>query len=167
MLFGPDWQKRTKQTNREKIIRELEKEPKRFTDLQKSAHLSPAGMTKILDELVKEKIIENTIHNGKAAYSLTEKGHRYRKPISILLSDLLELEEKGASYQQLEDTLGRGLSLHTIIGVEGKDIQYLPRMGDVRSKIYQLALKYFYGKNLPNKPIQGKVILALEIDYTK
>jgi len=159
-------QKRLKNLNQDKIINGLSKEPKRFTDLLESTGLSSAGLTKILSSLIKEGKIVKTIHNGKEAYALTKKGLAHGKSIWILISELLELGEKGASYEQQEDIFG--FSLHSVFDIEGPELQYFPKFGKVRGQIFQLMHEYFNSDRIPtNKPLCGKIILAAEVDLEK
>lgn len=159
-------QKSIKKRHQDKIISELSNEPKRFTDLLKLTGRSQAGLDKILKELTKEGKITKTIHNEKVAYTLTEKGQRHSKSMWILLSELLELEEKGASYEQQEDIFG--FSLHRIFDIEGPELQYFPKFGKVRSQIFQLMHEYFSNERIPtDKPLTGKIILAAEVDLAK
>ena len=167
MVSDSYWmQKRLKKQNQDKIISQLSNEPKRFTDLLESTGLSPAGLTKVLKELSKDGKIVKTIHKDKDGYALTEKGKRHDKSMWILMSELLKLEENGAGYEQHEDFLG--FSLHTVLGIEGKELQYFPEFRGYRKQIFQLMHEYFQTKRIPpGKQLSGKIIFAAEVDLAK
>lgn len=167
MVSDSYWMQKTlKKANQDRIIIALSKEPKRFTDLEKSTDLSPTGLSKILSSLGNEGKIVKTIHNGKEAYALTKEGLTHKKSIWILISELLDLDEKGAGYDQQEDIFG--FSLHTVLNITGKELQYFPKFRVYRKQIFQLMHKYFQTKRIPpDKQLSGKIIIAAEVDLAK
>ena len=65
-----------------KVIRELRKGAKRFTDLKEDTGLSLAGLNETLKMMKQNRIIEKNLIDKKQLYRLTGKGEEYNPSIS-------------------------------------------------------------------------------------
>jgi len=170
------------------------KEGATFTEIQKKALLSPAGLTKILQRLETEDTIEKTLIKkeiilekeevytsgevkpakklikGKPVYVLTEKGQAYYKGIWQLMYELLELKDKNASYMHTlsSNYYNFGLSLDIIMSGKGGQLTFmLPPVPQIEDFIMSETFKNIKEKGLKLEPSEGKILTSFEVDLSR
>jgi len=156
-----------------KVIRELRKGAKRFTDLKEDTGLSLAGLNETLKMMKQNRIIEKNLIDKKQLYRLTGKGEKYNPSISY---DVTPIQLRSGSnyrdYSRLRmDIRSRDLDwgIESVMTVD-KDIENLGLLEpkDVM-EIEELIYKKMKGNMIKNKKIinNGKMVLGFSMDYNE
>jgi len=171
-------QQRIREENRNKILSLLHDNPQRFSDLEKSTGFSPAGLTKILNELLeKKKKIIKIVKDNKLAYSI-KKGVRLDE-ILFLGRILYEIKEKGGKYH-IDYTHSRedlppykvpwGIESHLSIDkkIDEKNLNPLSKkdVAEMEQWIYKRVMHNVKKRKIKTDEHQeGTIVLGFRIDY--
>lgn len=171
-------QKRIKRENRLRILQLLDKEPKRFTDLLNETKFSPAGLTKILGDMVKARQIGRTLlDNGKQAYKMTQKGRMSITDFANVGRQIERMRERGAkyhidysSYRGYTDGfcgIPWGIQDDIIIDniVDEKSNPITKELAwELNEQIFKKTSEWVHENHYNYKSIEGKIILSFIID---
>ena len=170
-------QQRIREENRNKILSLLHDNPQRFSDLEKSIGFSPAGLTKILNELLEKKKIIKIVKDNKLAYSI-KKGVRLDE-ILFLGRILYEIKEKGGrhyfNYTHSREDLppdkvpwGIESSLTLDKNIEEKKLNPLSKkdIAEMEQWIYKRVMYNVKKRKIKTDEHQeGTIVLGFRIDY--
>jgi len=174
--FTPYWrQKEIKSENQSRILGLLNEEPRKFKDLLELTDLSPAGLTKILQELEKENKIEKITKERTSPYKIAGRGTRL-KDIFHFGNVYHQMKKNGCKYildySGLWTTLQAfswGILSHLIIEkrvIEGLQLLSPKDQIDIEKFVFNKILKNVKQKEIKyNSSKKGKMLLALEFDY--
>ena len=176
MPYDPyETQKRVKQEHRNRILSLLSEKPRTFTELQKITRFSPAGLTKMLDDLVKEK----EIIKGKKRGEPYETRTAYAKQFMNLENTIAEIVyNDGKYYVDYADHISSGIPpyappwgilSHLYIDKKtGKKLNPFSKLDvfDIEKFIFEkIRYNIIHHKIDYDKNKEGKVVLAYEISY--
>lgn len=176
MPYESYWsQKRIKEQNRNKILRILSEKPRTFTELLQITKFSPAGLTKILEGLVKDKIITKGKKRGEP-YN-TKNG--FAKQFLNLDNTISEIVyDNGKYYVDYEDHISSSLPPYSPPWGIMSHLYLHKNIGKKLNPFSKLDVfdieKYIFDKIRDNikhyrvevdKTKEGKIVLAYEIDY--
>ena len=178
MTEGHRWvQNQMKEHNRQKIIKMLEKTPKRFKDLLGESRYSPRGLSTMLKDLEEAKQIEKTIHDGKEAYALTKGGQDYLRQIPQIAHILDTLDKGGAYHEDFSVMWGSMMLSRLSWGIKDNlliDKKVDDRLNPIKKEIVfglqeQLYNKIYENvknkKTLINDSLDYNLVLEISIDY--
>jgi len=170
-------QQRIREENRNKILSLLHDNPQRFSDLEKSIGFSPAGLTKILNELLEKKKIIKIVKDNKLAYSI-KKGVRLGE-IFFLGRILYEIKEKGGkiytdythSREDLSpDKVPWGIESHLTLDkkIDGKNLNPFSKkdVAEMEQFLYKRVMHNVKKRKIKTDEHQeGTIVLGFRIDY--
>jgi len=172
-------QKNTKERNEHKILTALSMGGMKFTEIQSSSGLSPAGLSSVLNRMINEKKIFKKGSGKKTSYSISSASTA--KEIWYLGNVLADLRENDCKYyidysdNHQSEVFGYGsfwgIASHLFLDKEiGKKLNLFSKKDifqyerylyeSILSKIKKKEIKIDHSK-------KGKVVLAFEIDYDK
>jgi len=172
-------QKDTKERNEHKILTFLSMGGMKYTEIQNSSGLSPAGLSSVLNRMINEKKIYKKGTGNKTSYHSSSGSTA--KELWYLGHVLADLRENDCKYyidfsdNHLSEAFGYGsswgITSHLFLDKEiGKKLNLFSK-----KDIFQYE-RYFYESiltKIKKKEIKidhnkkGKVVLAFEIDYDK
>ena len=178
MTEGHRWvQNQLKEQNRKKIIKLLEKTPKRFKDLLTESGFSPRGLSSMLKDLEDAKKIEKTLHEGKEAYALTKSGLEALRKIPEV-ARILDTLDKGGVYDEDFSAMWASMMLSRLSWGIKDDLLIDKKIDDrfnplnkeivlelqeqLYNKIYENVKKR---KTLINESFDCNLMLEFSIDY--
>jgi len=170
-------QQRIREENRNKILSLLYDNPQRFSDLEKSIGFSPAGLTKILNELLEKKKIIKIVKDNKLAYSI-KKGVRLGE-IFFLGRILYEIKEKGGkiytdythSREDLpSDKVPWGIESHLTLDkkIDEKNLNPISKkdVAEMEQFLYKRVMYNVKKRKIKTDEHQeGTIVLGFRIDY--
>ena len=171
-------QQRIREENRNKILSLLKNDgPQRFSDLEKSIGFSPAGLTKILNELLEKKKIIKIVKDNKLAYSI-KKGVRLDE-ILFLGRILYEIKEKGGkiytdythSREDLSpDKVPWGIESHLTLDkkINEKNLNPFSKkdVAEMEQFLYKRVMHNVKKRKIKTDEHQeGTIVLGFRIDY--
>ena len=170
-------QQRIREENRNKILSLLYDNPQRFSDLEKSIGFSPAGLTKILNELLEKKKIIKIVKDNKLAYSI-KKGVRLDE-ILFLGRILYEIKEKGGkiytdythSREDLSpDKVPWGIESHLTLDkkINEKNLNPFSKkdVAEMEQFLYKRVMHNVKKRKIKTDEHQeGTIVLGFRIDY--
>lgn len=178
MSEGHRWaQKQMKEQNRKKIIKLLEKTPKRFKELLEESRYSPRGLSAMLKDLEKSKQIKKTIHDGREAYTITKSGQDVLRQIPQVAYILDTLDKGGVYHEDFSSIWGSMMVVELPWGITDNllmDKNIDDRLNPFRremvfelqeqlyNKIYENVKKR---KTLINESLDCRLVLEISIDY--
>ena len=164
-----------RERSRNKVLISLQKDPKRYVDLEKETDLSPAGLSKILKIMKEENVIESILVDGKAKYKLTKKGTISLEEYRTLSYDINEIRTRGGKhhwdYSTLHGTilssgLNWGIESELTLDNDVKDLKLLQPKDVI--EIEELVFKKI-NNNLKKRKLKkvqfGKMVLGFCIDH--
>jgi len=165
-----------RERSRYKVLNSLQKEPKRFTDLEKETGLSPAGLTTILKMLMDEKTIELSLIDSKSKYQLTKKGTISLGEFFNLSHDVDEIRSRnGKHYRDYSTLWGSTISCGLPWGIES-DLTLDKELNELNllSPKDVIAIEEFvfekFSKNIKKRKLTeervGNIVLGFRIDYS-
>lgn len=165
-----------RERSRYKVLNSLQKEPKRFTDLEKETGLSPAGLTTILKMLTDEKTIELSLIDGKSKYQLTKKGTISLGEFFNLAHDVDEIRSRnGKHYRDYSTLWGSTISCGLPWGIESdltldKELNELNLLSPkdviaIEEFVFEKFLKNIKKRKLTEERV-GNIVLGFRIDYS-
>lgn len=175
-------QKRSKREHREKIISLLSEETRSFTELQKSTGFSPAGLSKMLKDLVNEGIIEKAGTSNKSPYKIRGKGAG-AKEFLFPGAEISDLREGGKYYFDISGNheseycdFGTAFGIDTHLLLDRKiSKKYKPfwkrEMFEIERFVFDTLKERHKRKGIINdsllkdKKTNKKFFLVLELDY--
>lgn len=176
MPYESYWsQKRIKEQNRSRILRILSEKPRTFTELLEMTGFSPAGLTKMLDKLVKEKEI---IKGKKRGEPYTTKS-AFGKQLLNLDNTISEIVYEGGKYYvDYEDHISSalppyappwGILSHLYLDKNiGKKLNLFSKLDvfDIEKFIFDKIRENIKHHKIDiDKSKHGKFVLAYEINY--
>ncbi len=171
-------QQRIREENRNKILSLLKNDgPQRFSGLEKSIGFSPAGLTKILNELLEKKKIIKIVKDNKLAYSI-KKGVRLDE-ILFLGRILYEIKEKGGkiytdythSREDLSpDKVPWGIESHLTLDkkINEKNLNPFSKkdVAEMEQFLYKRVMHNVKKRKIKTDEHQeGTIVLGFRIDY--
>ncbi len=169
-------QRETRQGNEDKIIEILNVKPQRFKDLQKTTGLSPMGLNKVLQRLVANKLIKKVFIEDHEAYNLTEDGINYYKEMWLIVNDLLDLKQNNANFKSSFYPFGIRANYVLDKKIDPNKAAFMLLLMEYLSsewnkafnlQMFDLIKNGINGKKLIfDKPESGKLVLAIEIDFS-
>ena len=175
-------QKRSKREHRERIISLLSEETRSFTEMQKSTGFSPAGLSKMLKDLVSEGIIEKAGTSNKSPYKIRGKGTG-AKEFLFPGDKISDLREGGKYYFDLPDHhLSQIFDFNPLFGIDShllldrklykkhkpfwkKEVLEIERRAYDLLKEKSRREKLIGDKLLKDSKVNKKFFLILEFDY--
>lgn len=166
-----------RERSKSKIINSLQKEPKRFKDLQKETGLSAVGLSDTLKVMKDDNMVETILAGGYNKYRLTKKGETIIEKFLYLSYDIDAIRsrygEHHRDYSTLYNTivasgLPWGIESDLTLDNEVKDLKLLQPKDVI--EIEELVFKKIYNnvKKRKLKKIQfGKMVLGFNIDYNE
>ena len=168
-----------RERSRNMVLIALEKEPKRFTDLENDddVDLSAVGLTSILKILQEDGEIKLELIDNKKKYKLTKKGTISVSDLNFLSIGLDNIKSRNGKYYSsysglhpvmLSSSLPWGIESDLTIDNEIDSLNLLSRE-DV-SEIEELLFRKL-SKNIPKRKLEqklvGKMILGFTVDYNE
>lgn len=166
-----------REKSRGRVIRFLQKEPKRFTELEKETGLSPAGLNEALKVMKEKKEIKLVLVEGKPRYKLTKNGKISLENFQTLSFDVDEIRARGGKHHRDYSTLYNtivasglpwGIESDLTLDNEVKDLKLLQPKDVI--EIEELVFKKI-NNNLKKKKLKkvqfGKMVLGFSIDYNE
>jgi hypothetical protein len=169
-------QKRIKAQNRNKIERILQDKPRTFSEIRKLTGFSPMGLTKMLEDLIKEKRIRG---GGQKGIPYRTSG-THAKELLYVGNTISEIVDSGGKfYVDYTDSFNHlfghemffGIMSHLMIDKRvGK--KYNPFSKEIVFRIENFLFEQIldgvkHQKIIPDKSTTGKLVLAFEIEYEK
>lgn len=165
-----------REKSRYKVLNALNKEAKRFTDLENETGLSPAGLTAILKMLTDEKTIELVLIDGKSKYQLTKKGTISLEEFFNLSHDVDEIRSRdGKHYRDYSTLWGSTISCGLPWGIESdltldKELNKLNLLTPkdviaIEEFIFEKFSKNIKKRKLTEEQV-GNIVLGFKIDYS-
>jgi len=177
MPYDPyEAQKRIKAENRDKILRYLQDKPRTFTELLKLTEFSPMGLTKMLQDLLKEKKIRGGGRKG-VPYSTSGTLAKHLLYVGNTISEIVN--SGGKFYIDYTDSFNHvfghemflGIMSHLMIDKKvGKKHNPFSKETVFRIENFlfeQILEGVRHQKIIPDKSVNGKLVLAFEITYEK
>lgn len=170
-------QQRIREENRNKILSLLKESPQRFSSLEELTGYSPAGLTKILYELLEKKKITKIVKDNKLAYSL-KKGIRLGE-ILFLGRVLYEIKERGGkiyidythSRENLpEEKFPWGIESHLVLdkNIDGKNLNPISKkdVAEMEQWLFKRIMKKVRkGRLKTDEHQEGAIVLGFRMDY--
>ena len=170
-------QQRIREENRNKILSLLKESPQRFSSLEELTGYSPAGLTKILYDLLEKKKITKIVKDNKLAYSL-KKGIRLGE-ILFLGRVLYEIKERGGkiyidythSREDLpEEKVLWGIESHLILdkNIDGKNLNPISKkdVAEMEQWLFKRIMKKVRkGRLKTDEHQEGTIVLGFRMDY--
>ncbi len=108
MQRNPFWnQQATKTRSKRKIVMAIKEKPSTFGELRKKTSLSKVTLTKYLDELKNEEMIQRAVNGQRIEYSLTAKGktieQQFREGMTEALGILRPLIHNSEAAKSIHD----------------------------------------------------------------
>ena len=170
-------QQRIREENRNKILSLLKESPQRFSSLEELTGYSPAGLTKILYDLLEKKKITKIVKDNKLAYSL-KKGIRLGE-ILFLGRVLYEIKERGGkiyidythSRENLpEEKFPWGIESHLVLdkNIDGKNLNPISKkdVAEMEQWLFKRIMKKVRkGRLKTDEHQEGTIVLGFRMDY--
>jgi len=170
-------QQRIREENRNKILSLLKKEPQRFSSLEELTGYSPAGLTKILYELLEKKKITKIVKDNKLAYSI-KKGIRLDE-ILFLGRILYEIKERGGKiyidYTHSREDLPPekvpwGVESHLVLdkNIDEKNLNPISKkdVAEMEQWLFKRIMKKVKKKRIKvDEEQEGTIVLGFRMDY--
>jgi len=170
-------QQRIREENRNKILSLLKESPQRFSSLEELTGYSPAGLTKILYDLLEKKKITKMVKDNKLAYSL-KKGIRLGE-ILFLGRVLYEIKERGGkiyidythSREDLpEEKVPWGIESHLVLdkNIDDKNLNPISKkdVAEMEQWLFKRIMKKVRKGRLKTDEYQeGTIVLGFRMDY--
>ena len=165
-------QKNTRDKNKSIILDALKDFPQRFTELQQISNLSPAGLTKLLKDMLKEDLIQK---ESDKKYSATNLGEKILKSADVSYITNRIRNEGGMYYPHYFGTkqVLRNFKLNEVIS----PFLYIDKNLDSKilsesyvEKIQQIIydkIKKSIEKERNKDEFSGQMVLGFVIDYAK
>ena len=172
-------QQRIREENRNKILSLLNKESQRFSSLEELTGYSPAGLTKILYELLEKKKIIKIVKDNKLFYSI-KKGIRLDE-ILFLGRILYEIKERGGKiyidYTQSREDLPPekvpwGIESHLVLdkNIDDKNLNPISKkdVTEMEQWLFKKIMKKVKKKRIKvDEEQEGTIVLGFRIDYSE
>ena len=170
-------QQRIREENRNKVLSLLKKEPQRFSSLEELTGFSPAGLTKILYELLEKKEITKIVKDNKPAYSL-KKGIRLGE-IFFLGRVLYEIKERGGKiyidYTHSREDLPPekvpwAIESHLVLdkNIDEKNLNPISKkdVAEMEQWLFKKIMKKVKKKRIKvDEEQEGTIVLGFRMDY--
>lgn len=170
-------QQRIREENRNKILSLLKESPQRFSSLEVLTSYSPAGLTKILYDLLEKKKITKIVKDNKLAYSL-KKGIRLGE-ILFLGRVLYEIKERGGkiyidythSREDLpEEKVPWGIESHLVLdkNIDDKNLNPISKkdVAEMEQWLFKRIMKKVRkGRLKTDEHQEGTIVLGFRMDY--
>lgn len=159
------------------IIKSLEKEPKRFKELQSETELSAVGLSDTLKVMKDENMVETILEGRNNKYRLTKEGENVIEKFLYLSYDINAIRSRYGEHRRdystiyntmLASRLPWGIESDLTLDSEIKDLKLLQPKDVI--EIEELVFKKI-ANNLKKKKTKkvefGKMILGFSIDYNE
>lgn len=170
-------QQRIREENRNKILSLLKESPQRFSSLEELTGYSPAGLTKILYDLLEKKKITKIVKDNKLAYSL-KKGIRLGE-ILFLGRVLYEIKERGGkiyidythSREDLpEEKVPWVIESHLVLdkNIDDKNLNPISKkdVAEMEQWLFKRIMKKVRkGRLKTDEHQKGTIVLGFRMDY--
>ena len=149
-----------------------------FNDLQRLTNYSPSTLSSLLKDLKSEGKIEQILHQGKSAYTITKKGKGTIIELGILGVEATEIMQKGGIYHDDYSNEYGGMLYYWQLSwgiqddiVYDKSLQKLNPISKDTARAVNELLYHCIKEDVRKRKVRldtnkdGKIILGLTIDY--
>ena len=164
---------------KQSILRALEGHgAQSFNDLHRLTHYYPATLSSLLNDLKSEGKIEQILHQGKSAYTITKKGKGTIIELGILGVEATEIMQKGGIYHDDYSNEYGGMLYYWQLpwGIQDdivydKSLQKLNPISKDTARAVNELLYHCIKEDVKKRKVcldtnkVGKIILGLTIDY--